>query len=488
MGLRETLGEMPSGRRVTMSMDGVAKYIFDHISSNEEIKRKEKMRKRSDLYYDRGHKYVDAIIDKTFDHKLNKDLRKKFVDQAMLHNITRTIIHLQSTVYSEPAKRRVNERNINYQALLDQVGIDRCMRKANRMMNLHNEVIVWFRVRGDDRKMVCSVVDASSFSVLAHPLDSTRHIATIFPFRVSGKEAVATDPHWTVWSDEERFHLDQMGRFVQGSYVDHGLGMQPGVLIHKELPDNSLLNPDPGEDIIAAHIATAFLYTLLLKEQKSGGKYPYLQGDLAHTAMGQILDTESPTHLGEGVTPGTLDLGSPPGNYIDSIRTILKSVAAANGLNETLLENSYAASSGFEIELRRIPIREKRRDQILDYRPVEKKAAEIMSRLSVKEVPSLSFGMGGWSIDFGEVETPQEPSARLAYLEELRRNGLTNTAEIAKTMNPDFTDKQAAAFIAMNIKFETERIRMMRELQALGASPQSPPTEENPPNVSGVDR
>ena len=47
--------------------------------------------------------------------------------------------------------------------------------------------------------------------------------------------------------------------------------------------------------------------------------------------------------------------------------------------------------------------------------------------------------------------------------------GLMSTVAMAIELNPEFSLEEAVAFIEMNIKLETARIALMRDLQAMGA-------------------
>lgn len=474
MSLRTVLGEMPSGKVFELTPSDVAKYINDnYLTSSTEERRIHVASQRLDLYQDRGRDQLERAIDNVFKNSETRRLRKQFADIAMYQNLTKRITNEISSVYSEKARRRVSDRNGNYQLLIDSVGLDRHMRKANRFTNLLNECLVWFRVRRRDRVMVCHVITPNKFYAIAHPSDPTQLIAVMFGSKPFGGKSKPTDPAWVVWSDTETFLMDSDGRYVENSWVEHGLGVMPGVLLHREVPDSSLLDPDPGSDLTSAHIAVALLNVMLLKEQKSGSKIPYTTGDLSATAYNQAMDSESLTTFQEGVSPGVLDMGSDPRSYIDSIRMVIKSIAASYGIPESVFDLSYQATSGFEIELKRTGLREKRRDQLIDYRPYERQIADVMSAVSTHDLPSMSYGTEDWSIDFGEVETPQEPAARLAYWEQERRMGLTTTIDMIMESNPEFTDQQAAIYLERNIALETERVRAMQEMQALGASPDS---------------
>jgi hypothetical protein len=54
--------------------------------------------------------------------------------------------------------------------------------------------------------------------------------------------------------------------------------------------------------------------------------------------------------------------------------------------------------------------------------------------------------------------------------EKRRQLGLTNTVDEIKDRDPDLDDEQATAVLKANVDVETERVKYMRELQALSGA------------------
>lgn len=474
--IRLTLGRLPSGRVVERSTDEVSRFLRDnYISSDAERMRRRDAMRRLDLYKDRADESIIALIERLFDNPKVKSLRKSFAAIAAYQNVSKRITNEISRVYSQPATRLIEADQDRYLLLQRITRLDRKMRLANRYTNLLNETVIWPRIDPVSGRVEIRIVTPDRFFAVASPTDPLDLVAIIIDRHPTGKRVRPTDPHWLVATDTEFFWLDKDGRVIEGSWVEHGLGRIPMVLAHREEPDDSLLNPSPGGDIVDAHLAVALLNVLLLKGQKSGTRVPYVSGDLSSTPEGQPMDEETIVEFGEGVQVSTLDLGVSPDHVIATTRSILGQIAANYGIPLSVFELSYQTSSGFEIELKRSGLREIRNDQILDYRAIEFDLADLMSRLLTTAAHPLAFSVDGWRIDFGELETPRDPLQRLAYWKELRSMGLANTIEFYRELNPEATNDQATAAIEANAQIEAARIRLFR---SLNLSPEA--TIENP--------
>jgi DhnA family fructose-bisphosphate aldolase class Ia len=267
-----------------------------------------------------------------------------------------------------------------------------------------------------------------------------------------------------VISDTEFFKLDKDGRLISGTYQEHGIGRLPCLLIHREEPEEKLLDSSSGEDLISAHLAVALLNTLMLKHQKSGTNLIAATGDISTTANDQPMDEECITNFGEGVSLQNLDLGANPSNYISAAKSVLTQVAANYGISESVFSLQYSATSGFEIELKRSALREVRNDQILDYRPVERELVEIQSRVLSMAGHGMKFDSSGFQVNFGETQAPRDPKAMLEYFEQARRMGLLSTQQMYMKMNPEASAQDAEDAIAVNAMVEARRVSLYREL------------------------
>lgn len=488
--LKRTLGELPSGNVSELSELGVRQYLERVVKSDAEVARKKRMAERLRLFHDREMtKYAEDKIVAWFKNEKVRARLKLMAPLATFQNITRRIVEEISVVYAEAADRRVEGKDdVVYQSLLLELGINTKLRRTNEYVNLCNEVLLWYAI-GSDLSPQLRAVTPDKFSAIPHPLDATRLAAVVFPIERFGLSTAATDPAWQVWSDYETFQLDGNFRTIGGSYTIHSYGRLPGVLVHRKDPYDRLLDGDSGDDLRAAHDAVLMLNLLMLKEQRSGTKVPYVAGDISQTATGQAMDREELSVFQEGIAPGTLDLGADPRTYIDAARAVIKQVAANYGIPESVFDLSYQATSGFEIELKRVGLREKRRQQIMyPYRPAERQLADVMSAVNADGLPASSFSTERWRIDFGEIEMPRDPMQRLAVFEKRRQLGLMSTVDMVMDENPEMDRKQAVMHLTGNILEEVTRVEGMRLLQAESAGPSTSPEDMTPQEMADEGR
>jgi hypothetical protein len=462
VSILETLGTLPSGEVRRLSPDQLTLFLRSKYQTRAEEERKRDSVKRLDLFRDRGRRHFEEALDGIFKNSKVRQWRKDFVRLAEFQNITKRVVREISSVYSEPAKRSVNKADKAYQELQRVVRLDRKMRQVNRYGNLLNHCLVWPDVA--DGTPVMRTVTTDRFCAVAHPNDPTRAVAFIIDCFPNGVAVTDADPHYLLMSEFEFVKLDKSWRAV-GAPVEHRLGRMPALLWSREEPDDCILDHSSGSDLTSAHMAVALLNTMMLKHQKSGTKLPYATGDTSAMASGQPMDEEHLLQAPEGVALATLDLGADPDSYISAVRAVIKQIAANYGIPESVFDLSYQATSGVEIELKRTGLREIRRDQMLDFRPFERDLADLWSTVLTKAGHELAFDSAGWSIDFGEIDTPQDPIVKLDYWTKLEELGLVNRVEMYLDMNPEATEREAIAAVAQNIAM---RIAQMRQFQQAG--------------------
>lgn len=496
MKLAESLGVLPSGSIAPLSVEQVARACYYAATSETEKQRIAVLEERLDLYHDRGRRLFEADVNEAFqDDKLRSE-HKKFIKFAEFNNITRRIVDEVSTVYQDAAFREVDEDGREpqkrYLELLrhPSVAIDSVMREANRITNLCNESLVWGMARRNPMDVVASgtpalrVFNPTRFHVVASPIDAVHLIAIVLPIKRSAKNVDVMEPHFEVWSEDEMFQLNGQGQFIRESYVEHRLGRIPGVLVHKRMPQDRLLDADSGKDLPSAHRAITLMNLMMLREQKAGTVVPYVAGDIGNTPMQQSMSRDNLTQFQEGIAPGVLDLKSDPAAFIAAARAVIKQVAANWGIAESVIDLSYQATSGFEITMKRLALREKRHEQMMyPWAPAERQLADVMQVVSDEYLdPKYRFQIAQWNLNFGEIETPQDPTAELELLLKMRTAGLISTADIIIRYNPELAGNREAAnrLMLSNIMEETERVEMMRKLQAENANMATSAEDETP--------
>ncbi len=482
--LNQILGTLPSGRMSPISDDLLTRYLAENYRTDADKKRRQEAAKRLDLYRDRGRRHFQDAIARVFINPRVREWREIFLEFAEFQNVTKRIVREISTVYAEPAIRYVKGDNEGYQLLLAETRYDRVLRNVNRLGNLLNDVLVWPSVveRNGRKVAVVRVITTDKFTPIAHPEDPLYPVGFIIDQFPRGVLRRPTDPHYLILTEEEFIWLDEDWRFVRRA--PHNVGRMPALLFSRELREDAILDGTSGADVISAHMAVALLNTMMLRHQKSGTKMAYATGDTSGMARGQPMDDESILEAPEGVTFNTLDLGADPSSYIDTVRAVIKQIAANYGIPESVFDLSYQATSGYEISLKRTGLKEVRRDQVLDFRPFERELAELMSVVLSRAGHPLAYSTEGWGISFGDMDAPDSPLDKLTYWEKLEQLGLANRVEMYMEMNPEVGEAEAIKAVERNLQM---RIEQMAKFQGANPGTFGPKGSDNQPEDDAPD-
>jgi hypothetical protein len=465
MGIRETLG---MGSQASWTY--VGEYLRDqYIKNTDDIVRRDEAKKRESYYEGQGDEHIKRLIWLAFEDDLTRKLRGDLVGQAKWNNVLRRVARELGTVYNKPAKRRVGQGEEQYRKLVKRTKMDAVMREVDRKLTIHGDLWIQYRVRKETREPVVDVVTPAMFWAVSHPNDQTQLMAIVLdqtPPRVT-----RITPCYRVWTADETFQLDAECRVIVSSVEKNEIGRLPGTLasLRPASAKGQLLEDSPAADLVAAHEMIWFQNVLLVKESKSSNRQTYATGDVSSATLGQSADTERETILPEGVTVQAVDRGMDLAQFRENADHALERAGANHGLPPSVLHHRDA-SSGSEIHLRRIPLRELRDERILILRDVENEVAEVQSEINKNDLPEYNFSAEDWGINFGEVQQPLTETERDAVFEKRRQLGLTNTVDEIKDRDPDLDDEQATAVLKANVDVETERVKYMRELQALSGA------------------
>ena len=457
-----------------------------YVENPEEKARMEHARILDEFYDGGGDNEMKAVITTMYKDAKNQERRKAVIDAGLdkYDNIMARIVREKATVYSEPPRRSIKMGDVTYQLFLDAVKMDSAMREADRKLALHENCLLWYRVRKlttGEREPLLDVVSPASFWAVCHPKDRTQLVAIIFDQRMpmAGVEAEA----FRVWTHDQTFVMNGKCEIFKASVEAWPLGVMPGVLASIVDPGAKagLLTPRPSNDLLSAQKGIRLQAINLAKESISAVNQTYISGDTSSTAMGQTSDSESEVFLGEGVTATTLDRGMDQAQFRDNGGYIGDAVASNHGLSPSVLRNRDA-SSGAEIELRRIPIRELRKERIPVLRRVEAKIARVMSlvnssRIAMNEneepvpiegdLPDYAFDAEGFSIDFGEVQQPMSAMEALQVFQLERELGLTDNYDEEMRRNPDIkTLADAKVIVDARNKRRAEYLVSLKDYQA----------------------
>lgn len=496
MGLREIFGSV-TATKAPVSWEAVGTELAKrYIANDEEMRRRDMARKRDEFYRGKGDLHIERLVDIAFRDPEVRRLRKELVRFAKWDKFIGRVVREKATVYSEAASRHVADRDIQYQAFQKRVRLDATMRAVNRMLVLHEEVWVQYRVRDTPRgkEPVIDVVSPAAFWAIAHPNDPTMLVGIILDQRAKSTppgqalDGNATAPAFRVWADDETFLLDGKGRVIETSYEAWSLGRMPGTLASIEPPATKgrLLEECPNNDLVAAHEAIWFVNLLGLKEIKSANRQTYVSGDVSNVPMGQSADTEHEAFLGEGVNVSSVDRGMDNEQFGAMALRIGDDAGANHGLPPSV-RHQRDASSGAEIFLRTLPLRQLRIEQVPVMREVEDEVFTITNLVNAKDLTDEVYPTEGRTVDFGEVQQPMTEPEKDAVFEKRRQLQLTDTVEETMARNPDITDPaQAAAKIQLHNVRETARVAAMQALQQMNGS-SSTTVGDKTPEENGQD-
>jgi hypothetical protein len=471
-----------------------------YVENKDETARRAHCAQLDAFYEGKGDEEMERIVDIVYTDTKNANRRKAFIKANLdkYNNVIARIAGEKATVYNEPPRRTVSVDNERYQAFLDLVQMDDAMAELDKKLAYQEDALLWYRVREKptgEREPLLEVVSPASFWAVCHPKDRTLLVAIIFDQRMP--MAKPEDPSYRVWTDDQTFVMNGKCEIFTGSIEAWPLGLMPGVLCSTRKPGTkpTLLAECPSADLLSAQKAVRLQDIGLAKESVSANKQTYISGDTSATAMGQTADSDTEVFLGEGVTASTVDRGVDPGTFTDAASYVVDSVAANHGLPPSAL-HQRDASSGAEIELRRIPIRELRKKRIPTMRRIEFSIARVMSLVNgalitmgddadparmAGDLVDFAFSMDGWSIDFGEIQQPMTRAEENANFETERRLGLTSNYEEEMRRNPDIkTIADAKAIVDQRLEWQTQYVEEQKGLMALNGSLGSATGEPTP--------
>jgi hypothetical protein len=476
-----------------------------YIDNSDETARQCHAKLLDEFFAGKGDQEMERVIDILWKDKKNQDRRKDILKAGIdkYDNIIARIAGEKATVYNEPTQRKVsNDTNEKYQLFVEALNQDIVMRALDTKLAIHEEALLWYRVRvkpTGEREPVLEVISPASFWAVCHPKDRTLLVAIIFDQRMP--LAQPNDVAYRVWTDDETFTMTAKCEILEGSREVWPLGRMPGVLCSLVPPGakSALLTPCPSTDLLSAQKAVRLQDLNLGKESITANKQAYVSGDTSATAMGQSADSEGEIMLGEGVSVTTVDRGVDTDVYIGAGTHAADSAFANHGVPPTV-RSQKDASSGAEIEMRMLPIRKLREKRIPVFRAIEAEIARVMAMINGNRITTddtgepvgvvegdlseFAFNVDGWSIDFGEVQQIMTEAEKDATYETRKRLQLTDPYEEEMKRNPDIKTVEAAdevikERIRRNTQFVTEQKDLMAASGALGAAQPKTPFEAN---------
>lgn len=485
----------------------VGAFLRDHYIDNpEETARQCHAKLLDEFYAGRGDAEMERVIDVLWTDTKNSERRKAVLKAGLdkYDNILARIAQEKATVYNEPTQRKVeNETNDRYREFVDLLGQDLAMRALDTMLAIHEEALLWYRVRvkpTGEREPLLEVISPSTFWAVCHPNDRTLLVAIVINQRMPMSKP--EDPCYRVWTDDQTFVMNAKCDIFPDSIEVWPHGRMPGVLCSLVKPGAkpTLLTPCPSIDLLSAQKQVRLQDLNLTKESISANKQAYVSGDTSATPMGQSADSEGSIMLGEGVSITTVDRGVDTEIFMNAGTHAADAAFANHGVPPTV-RSQKDASSGAEIEMRMLPIRKLREKRIPVFRLIESEIVKVMSmvnsarvivddtgdptgELAPGDMMEFAFSADGFSIDYGEVQQVMTEAEKDATYETRKRLQLTDPYEEEMRRNPDIRTLEEAEKIVKeridrNARFVIDQKDLMAASGALGSAQPKTPFETN---------
>jgi len=371
----------------------------------------------------------------------------------------RTIEEL-SCVYSEPPVRTVRSGQTKFDQLAEDVQLDAVMTVANQRFNAH--CALWIAPRVRHGEMIVDVITPACFSVVWPEDDPTYVAALVFDL----PKPLKPDPDAPVYRIVARDATYWVNEKFELVHADENvLGELPGVLVTAAPPSATgwILPPRPNHDLCQADAAASFHRLMGLRESLTVKKQVAIAGDMSSAVFGQTQASAKELILPEGVVASVLDRGVDAMQYLQLAESVGNAAASNRGVSSELRRQA-PVDSGWAMQLRRLPLLERRRLQVSTFRRAETHLARLMSRVAdLTGLERYAFNPDAFAIEFGALQAPVDEMTELQTFELARRLGLTDTVqELAK--KAQISDDEAAHDIATHAEREAARLAMLQGL------------------------
>lgn len=505
----QALAMLPDGAPgIPIAVEEMGHVLRAQVDTEAERQRNSRHALRDELYRDGGDAFMTSFLAEVFDDPLVLRKRRALVPFTKFSNSLKRIVGEMSTVYAEPAKRTVGgseDNQARYAAVVEELVLDEQMDVVNQLLNLHRALFIGPRVRVNadgTSEVVLDIATPAQARVVVSPVDRTKILGVLIRVDMPMvRSPWQQRPAWQLWTDHETMFLDDRFNVVDGTIVEHGIGVNRWIPISYSAATLPGFWPgEDGQDLVAARMTEWLADVLMVKETKSNKKVPIVSGDATEMARNQAADSEVPIQAPEGVSVTTVDMGTDPAPFIATSDHALQRTGSNHGLSMGALTHQGVQSAEAR-ELMLAPVRERRRKQIKIFRRVERALAVVLSAVLRRYDPARAFDVEGWKIDFGETQVTMSKRERLEIFERERAAGLTSTLRFKLAENPDLSPDEAMAEMIDDIGNETLRNVLMRPLQQISGSmaapvpdaatskpapPAAPPDADDEPDLSWV--
>ncbi len=438
--------------------------------------RMEEAGNRLAIYQDDYEEIIRTTISGLF-CKENAKRLNYHVNQSQ--NILKRVVNEISMVYKAEATRTLDAKSPRFEDIKAEINMDTRMRRVNRLTNLLNETLVRPAVRRG--RIVWDIITPDICTVIQDETDPTRITAATWQRTLAntmGSSLIEYEymddlgwwglldsnfrPKQWFYTPEDTPYRDAEGRPVMML-----------VPFHRQSPECDFWDGDSGRDLYNAAVGIGWKLTLKDYYFKTASfKQPYAIGQNIDIPQDQVMDpmtmikviVADPGAKGE---VGTLDLQIAIDKLVESLMFDINGIINTRGISADMWTLSIAEMSGRALKIKNRALLEQREEQLPTYREGE---GELFDRTRI--LNNAHAGAYGWeeipkeaefSVDFGEVEFPEDPMEDIDLQTRYLKSGIISLAQFYQHFNPDAKDEKSAE------KAMLKNLNALKELR--GANP-----------------
>ncbi len=439
---------------------------------NAELARMDEAANRLAIYQDDYEEIIRAQIKELF-AKENYDRLYYHVNQSQ--NVLKRIVNEISMVYKVEAQRTLDKKSDRFDALKDEVGMDARMKRANRLTNLMNEVLVRPAVRRG--KIVWDIITPDICTVIQNEDDPTAITAACWQRTLANTMGVAgieyeymDDLGW--WGILDKEFRPKEWFFTPNDTPYRDADGRPVLMLaplHRQSPESDFWDQDSGRDLYNAAIGIGWKLTLKDYYFKTASfKQLYAIGQGIEIPSNQLMDPTTFIKIlamdpGAKAEVGTLDLQIAIDKLDQSLVFDINGIINTRGISADMWTLSVGEMSGRALKIKNRALLEQRQEQLPTYRQGE---AELFTLTRIlNNVHAKAYGWdkipdeATFSIDHGEPEFPDDPKEERDILERDLKTGVISLGKYYQHFNPDVKDEDEAAKAAIKNLNQLKELR-----------------------------
>jgi len=372
------------------------------------------------------------------------------------NNVMKQVVNATSNVYSFGVNRDFESDDA--QELYNNLRVDKVMSQANRYMNAFNDVLV--QVSWDSAKEQPKIMLRLPHQTeVGYSQGAVEWVA--YFVEMTGKDDKVE--RWAYWSDTEHYYIDKSNGENKVVAVEDNdemvnpFGVLPFVYLHNGWRDESFWDAYTGDDLSNGTIDLSVHRTFLNHIIKSQSfKQLVGSGDNVSSIQGQMLDPLSILTLtGQNTKIDVLDLQSNYEQLHRVIQELANELAINYGVSPCQFRMTSQASSGFALQMENLKLDRFTLEQQADFKQYERELFTLIGQVSEYYGKTIA---GDMTVDFKEPNYPASQSEQLTIDQQSIDMGLTKPTDIMMRNNPDLTEEDAKADVAINLNARNDML------------------------------